>query len=225
MHVCVYLCIRIHIHITYIHTGRMRALREHRPRLLPRRVRAQHTKRRRVSIRGGAPGTLRAVRGSGTPVVVGLFCFCTSSLFSYTRSLLTLACKPQHFRDGCGGAETPGPALAAGQCVQCVDCGTGNWRQHCATPVFNPGECLPCQDCGAGRFLTGCAYLEPGTCSDCYICSAEEYMVTDCDKTTNRLCAPCTALPACPIGNYRQGCGSGSEGQCVPCQKIGRAHV
>ena len=70
MHVCVYLCIRIHIHITYIHTGRMRALREHRTRLLPHWVRAHDTERRRVSIGGGAPGTLRAVRGAGTPVVV-----------------------------------------------------------------------------------------------------------------------------------------------------------
>jgi hypothetical protein len=133
-------------------------------------------------------------------------------------------CEDEFFRDGCHG-------LHPGECNKCPDCGAGYWR-NCGMPsrgdvFYEAGECKLCEDCGAEKFLTGCKFLTPGKCEDCSKCSADEYMVTECDETADRICAPCATLPACPNGQYRKGCGTGSAGDCVKCPEpaVGYYHV
>ena len=105
-------------------------------------------------------------------------------------------CEAEFYRDKCGG-------LSEGECKKCEDCGADYWRDGCGTPWsvwIYPGDCKQCQDCGENRFLTGCQYLEPGKCTDCTQCSPTQYMVTECAKTADRICAPCPSLPACEEG-------------------------
>ena len=137
------------------------------------------------------------------------------------------ACEPEHFRNGCGGADTP---LQPGICQRCEDCGRGNWRDGCGTAssaVISPGVCKPCQVCGDNLFVVGCEYLSPGECRDCMQCDATQYTVRECSNEADRICGACTALPACPEGEYREGCGLGNEGQCTACPvpPVGFYHV
>ena len=43
-------------------------------------------------------------------------------------------------------------------------------------------------------------------------------MVSECTAHADRICAACLGLPACQHGYFREGCGNGNEGQCVPCR-------
>ena len=49
----------------------------------------------------------------------------------------------------------------------------------------------------------------------CEACAANQYQ----DATGASLCIGCTSLDACPIGQYRAGCGGSSAGSCTPCTK------
>jgi hypothetical protein len=43
-------------------------------------------------------------------------------------------------------------------------------------------------------------------------------MVSECTAHADRVCAACLGLPACQLGYFREGCGNGNEGHCVPCR-------
>jgi hypothetical protein len=77
---------------------------------------------------------------------------------------------------------------------------------------------VDCEVCPAGQFIPDCHYMNKGSCRACTVCNASEYTAIDCTGTADRVCSPCADLPQCGVGHFREGCGFGSEGQCVPCR-------
>ena len=86
------------------------------------------------------------------------------------------------------------------------------------------GVCKVCDvNCGAERWLDGCKGSSPGQCRACTLCASDEYEVSPCTPTQDRVCASCVSLPACEAGTYRQ-CGSGSKSECLECQLCESGH-
>jgi len=52
--------------------------------------------------------------------------------------------------------------------------------------------------------------------SDCDACLTDQYQ----NQTGQAACLLCSSLPACPIGQYRAGCGGSSPGSCTPCTPV-----
>jgi hypothetical protein len=78
-------------------------------------------------------------------------------------------------------------------------------------PVYLPPLTFPCTTCTTSK-------TKQGSCRSCSPCGSTEYMVSECTAHADRVCAACLGLPACQHGYFREGCGNGNEGQCVPCR-------
>jgi hypothetical protein len=86
------------------------------------------------------------------------------------------------------------------------------------------GTCKACElNCGPERWLDSCKGSSPGQCKACTVCARDEYEVSPCTETQNRVCASCASLPTCESGTYRQ-CGSGVNGTCEACSSCDVGH-
>jgi hypothetical protein len=132
-------------------------------------------------------------------------------------------CDSMYNTVGCGGT-------SYGECVQCLTCPAGFFRQDCkgnstgvcvACPAntFAEGEglrtsCSPCQfTCDPGQYLKGCEGGSKGACTACEICEAGKYR-TSCNRKSPGTCVDCKS---CDAGEFTEGCGFENPGKCTAC--------
>ena len=113
------------------------------------------------------------------------------------------------------------------------------WREACG--LGSPGTCKKCDTCPAAQIRWNCWDEEPGicqtcdkeffsegdspTCDPCTVCTGSQYIIENCNGTSNRVCKECSVRETeenCAEGFHFKGCGGGGRkkgycARCAPC--------
>eukprot|EP00808_Paulinella_micropora_P001536 g80715.t1 len=170
----------------------------------------------------------------------------SSSLDAAASSDVCVACqhcKVGEWREGCGGA-------AGGVCRACTDLPDyGVFTSHggftddcdwtCEAPYYRVNEqalsCKACNPelCEVGQWLSGCQGANPGVCTPCVNKPSASHFIShggltgNCEFECNKgfywseregACLHCAT--DCASGQFRLGCGGGSQGSCVECSNL-----
>ena len=103
------------------------------------------------------------------------------------------------------------------QCQGCrAHCNLGYWERSSCTP-HSDRLCSLCTWCKTTEYqLSPCSTASDRVCHACTTSSSTQWLVAACTWTKDAEVAECSTL-TCHHGQYRQGCGWGSQGQCVKC--------
>jgi len=122
-------------------------------------------------------------------------------------------------------------ATTGGECVTCREsCDSGQYLAHSCDEesLSDVSECKLCETCEAHSLRVNCGmHSNRSYAGDCVACannatSCEEgtYLSVACNDTLHMYdqseCLPCEP---CQSGQYREGCGGDSPGQCVACSE------
>ena len=141
------------------------------------------------------------------------------------------ACQVGQYRAGCGGS-------SPGSCTPCTKSDDEYFTLGVLAQIADTCPTATCSNlqCAAGSVRTGscgvdatrsnddyeCTLCLPGTYaafgneSACDACPDDHYQ----HQPGQALCAPCSNLTACQVGQYRAGCGGSSPGSCTPCTAV-----